>query len=149
MVKLKTSDWMKTDLVTVAEEAPLREAVDLMTRYQVSHLCVVGAGIRLRGVLSDRDLKRIFSFSAGHCDAALEQLTVKEVMTRDPVAARPTDPLDVTVDAMLTGELGMVPVLIPNGRLVGEVREADLLRAFRKLIRECTGTEGASPAPAV
>ncbi|MBI3181210.1 MAG: CBS domain-containing protein [Myxococcales bacterium] len=136
----KTSDWMMSDVITTTAEQPLRDAVALMRRHNIRHLCVVGACCRLVGVLTDRDVKRTLpSAAAGSAredyELALDGLTVQQAMTRDPVTARPGGALGVTAEAMLRGKFGMIPVVVDSGRLVGVVTQTELLRALLRLLR--------------
>lgn len=61
-----------------------------------------------------------------HCE-------VRDVMTADPVTVTPATPLKDVADLMVGQRISSVPVVTPQGRLVGLVTEGDLVR--KELLR--------------
>lgn len=53
--------------------------------------------------------------------------TVGEVMTREVITVVPTTPFKELVDLIVAGKVSAVPVVSPDGKLLGVVSEADLL----------------------
>ncbi len=53
---------------------------------------------------------------------------VRDVMTADPVTVTPATPIKDLAGILVKQQIGAVPVLTPQGRPVGLVAEADLLR---------------------
>ena len=53
---------------------------------------------------------------------------VRDVMTADPVTVTPAAPIKDLADILVKQRIGALPVLTPDGRPVGLVTEADLLR---------------------
>lgn len=53
---------------------------------------------------------------------------VRDVMIADPVTVTPGTPIKDLADIMVSRGIGAVPVVGPDGRVVGVVAEADLLR---------------------
>ena len=58
----------------------------------------------------------------------MRSLTVEDVMTRDVVTARPQEPLKLLARLMHRTNVSAIPVIDGEGRLLGIVSEADLLR---------------------
>jgi len=56
---------------------------------------------------------------------------VRDVMTVDPVTVTPATPLKDVAEILISGRIGVVPVLTPQGRVAGVVAEGDLLRKER------------------
>ena len=56
---------------------------------------------------------------------------VRDVMTANPMTVSPATPLKNVADILVRGQIGVVPVLTPQGRVVGVVAEGDLLRKER------------------
>jgi CBS domain-containing protein len=52
---------------------------------------------------------------------------VRDVMTADPTTVTPATPLKDVADILVRQRIGAVPVVTPQGRVVGVVTEADLL----------------------
>ena len=53
---LTAEEIMTRDVITVEENAPIREAMEIMLKEQVSGLPVVSDDRRLAGVLSEKDV---------------------------------------------------------------------------------------------
>ena len=53
---------------------------------------------------------------------------VRDVMTAKPMTVTPATPLKNVADILVRGQIGVVPVLTPQGRVAGIVAEGDLLR---------------------
>jgi FOG: CBS domain len=53
---------------------------------------------------------------------------VRDVMTANPMTVTPATPLKNVADILVRGQIGVVPVLSPHGRMAGVVAEGDLLR---------------------
>lgn len=155
---MRADEVMTAKVVTVAPEAPVAEAVKLMLDRRVSGLPVVDDTGRLVGVITEGDLIRRaelgtekkrtrwldFLFGPGRSATDYVQshgLRVCEVMTRTPLVVVPTAGLDEVVGLMTEKRVKRVPV-VADGRLVGVVSRADVLRAL-------SGAFAAQPAPEV
>ena len=53
---------------------------------------------------------------------------VRDVMTANPMTVTPATPLKNVADILVRGQIGVVPVLTPQGRVAGVVAEGDLPR---------------------
>lgn len=143
---MRANEVMTAEVVTVSPETAVAEAVKLMLDRRVSGLPVVDAGGRLVGVITEGDLlaraelgtekKRSrwleFLFGPGRSatDFVLSHgLKVDEVMTRTPLTCAPTAGLDEVVGLMTEKRVKRVPV-VADGKLVGVVSRADVLRAL-------------------
>ena len=106
----KVGEVMTREVVTVAEDASLEEAVRLMERYHIKRLPVVKSDTMV-GILSRGNLVRAFIMGSPKTvtvpvgDAAIrEQLT--EALTRQPWA--PHGSVDVVVENGVVGLLGVI-----------------------------------------
>jgi hypothetical protein len=79
---------MTADVVTVTPHQSLADAMALMATHRFHHLLVTNADGKLLGVLSDRDL---LSALPGKPD--WENYEVRQMMTKNPLAASPDDSL--------------------------------------------------------
>lgn len=117
---------MTTRVVSVREDATLRQALALLDELDVRHLPVVNASREVVGLVSDRDLLRVRKTAT-----ALEQ-PVSLVMSADVLSVdAETDLVDV-IDVMLEHRVGAVPVMDGDGRLSGIVSYVDVLRLAAK-----------------
>jgi CBS domain-containing protein len=130
-------DVMSRTLVTVATQATLRDAVDLLRSHGVRHLPVLD-GSTLAGIVTDRDVKRatpsvLSGIERDQYDHVLETIRVAQIMTREPVTVAPRTSLKAVVELLLQRRIGAVPV-VEDGRLVGIVSERDVLRVAYSLL---------------
>jgi CBS domain-containing protein len=112
-------DVMSTLLVTVAEDATVSEAAQVMSLQHVGAALIVD-GDHLRGIFTERDIVR--ALAAEH-DAASH--AVAGWMTRDPIALGPETSVAEARDRMLEEGFRHIPV-IEADRLIGIVSLRDV-----------------------
>jgi CBS domain-containing protein len=61
-------------------------------------------------------------------ETTMRHYRVRNVMTADPMTVTPATPLKNVAEILVKGQIGVVPVLTPQGRVAGVVTEGDLLR---------------------
>jgi CBS domain-containing protein len=130
---------MTTPAVVIAASAPVGRAVATMKQAGVRHLPVLGPDESLVGIVTDRDLRQlVFDPSIqerlGAAAGALEDLTVRDVMTWGVVAARPDMSIREAARVMYERKVGALPV-VERGRVVGMLTERDVLRALDAILR--------------
>ena len=144
---MKVRELMTTDVVTVTPETTLKEAAGLLVRHRISGVPVVDAGGDVLGVLSEADILVKEGGASGErrhdgmlgwlfeTDRALEDKlaakTVGEAMTSPAITVRSNTPVHKAASRMVEDGINRLPVL-HNGRLVGIVTRADLVRAFTR-----------------
>lgn len=133
----QVKDWMVSDPITVAPQATVAEAKALLEAYRIRHLPVVDCG-RLVGMITDRDIRLASMPRArmerAHPDALLQLIRVGQVMTPGPTTASPDMPIAEAARIMLERRYGGLPV-VTDGRLVGIITQADLLKALIALLK--------------
>jgi CBS domain-containing protein len=135
----RVADWMSTPPIVVAPTLTLAQAQRLMEQRHVRRLPVVEDG-RLVGIVTWGDLRAAqpsaaTTLSVHEWRALLEQATVAECMTRDPIAIAPDTPILYAARQMLLHKISGLPV-VDDGRVVGVITESDL---FQLLIAESAG----------
>jgi CBS domain-containing protein len=145
---MQAKDVMRQPVVTIAPDASIAAAIALMLERQLSGLPVVDSDGRLVGILSEGDFlrraelgtevkrPRWLEFMRGPGRAAEDFVhshgrKVHELMTPMPISVGPETSLADIVDRMIKHKIKRVPV-VADGRLVGIVSRADLLRALSK-----------------
>ena len=144
-------DVMTRDLITVTPAMPIHQAARLMVEHGVSGLPVVDDG-RLVGIISEGDLIlrqtrreqrpwwRSF-FDDGEQLAREYQkavgTTVGEVMTRTVVSISPVWGIETAAAIMQNKRIHRLPV-VHDGRLVGIVTRADLIKALATQVGRCS-----------
>ncbi|ORE90058.1 KpsF/GutQ family sugar-phosphate isomerase [Aurantimonas sp. 22II-16-19i] len=116
------SDIMHTGeaMPLVASGTLMSEAIITMSRKGFGCVGVIGEDGRLKGIITDGDLRR-------HLDPGLLARTVDHVMTADPKTIRP-DTLAVAALEMINTRNITAVMVVREGRPVGIVHLHDLLR---------------------
>lgn len=129
---MRVAEIMKTEVITIDKDAPVKKAAEEMAHYNIRHLPVMD-GSNLVGIVSERDvaLAQIFT---GKDDRLLGNVTVlgpipvSSVMSEDPAVMNPSDPLIQAAQLAVTKKYGAFPV-VEDGKLVGILTTTDLLAA--------------------
>jgi CBS domain-containing protein len=137
-------DVMTRDVFTVGSAATYPEMVDLLLTHDISGLPVVDADGILLGLVTEADLvsreaygphrRRPLGLVAGYLRGRepvwlrkASGTTAHEIMTHVVTTASPDDELRVVARRMLESGYKRLPVVRPDGRLVGIVSRRDVL----------------------
>jgi CBS domain-containing membrane protein len=145
MEKLRVSDLMTPDPVTVSPRDTVLTALELMRDSRIRHVPVVEDDGELIGILSDRDLssapavivRRRSAEDADEVEEAEEEeirgreavraLPVQDVYVRDPETIDEDADLSEAARILLENKFGCLPVMRGH-ELVGIVTESDFVR---------------------
>src|SRR5579885_3870025 len=94
------------DIVGIEPTAHLAAAANLLARHRIGALVIRGAGGRLAGILSERDIVRAL---AAHGAAALT-LPVGQTMTREVETCSESDEVASIMERMTAGKFRHLPV---------------------------------------
>lgn len=111
---------------TISPDATVADALKLMQTHGVRHLPVVEDG-QLVGLATDIDLRTAYFASL------LEELSVRDVMSHDPLVIDSGETVYQAARLIHQHKLTGMPVM-ENGRLVGIITLADILRVFVSLL---------------
>ena len=111
------------DIVCIEPSADLAAAVKLLSTHRIGAVVIRGAGGRLGGILSERDIVRAIS---EHGAAALT-LPVSQVMTRNVATCGEDDSIASIMERMTEGKFRHMPVLA-KGELIGLVSIGDVVK---------------------
>ena len=117
---MRLRDIMSEAVETIAPDATVDEARELMRRQDVRHLVVVANG-GIAGVLSANDLRR----AAGNA-------AVRAAMSAPVVTATPLTSIRQAANLMRGNHVSCLPVVEGEAGLVGIVTVADLLDLIGK-----------------
>jgi len=112
---------MRPAPIAVRPEDSVRQALELLIRYEISGLPVTDDGGRIVGILSEKDVLKLFYEP--------EARTVESVMTRDPTRVSVDSPLVDVVDFLMANDFRRV-LIHDDDKLVGLVSRADLMPAI-------------------
>lgn len=141
---MNVKDVMTSDVVTVRPETSLKDVAAILTERRISGVPVVNASGKVVGVVSEGDIlfkergpserTGLLAWFADPYDVA-EQLklaarTAGEAMTAPAKTIAPWRPVSSAAAEMLDEGVNRLPVVDDEGRLMGIVTRADLVRAF-------------------
>jgi CBS domain-containing protein len=126
----KVNSVMTTEVVHVPPTTPFKECVDMIRVHRVGALPVLDLAGRLLGILSESDLLRKEEHSTGPDGRRAVARTAADAMTRDLITAPPGATLAEAARLMHESSIGHLPIIDAEGRLLGIVARADLLKVF-------------------
>ena len=121
--KVKRSEsGMIVDPVTIRQDRPVREALNVMERYHISGVPVVDEDGHLVGIITNRDLRFETRFD----------LPVSEVMTKQPLVSVPVGTtLDQAKQVLQKHRIEKLLVVDDEKRLKGLITVKDIQKAIR------------------
>jgi CBS domain-containing protein len=119
----KLSGALGGDIISIEPGATLAAAAKLLATRHIGAVVIRGAGGRLSGILSERDIVRAIS---EHGADALEH-TVGQAMTRNVTTCAEEDSIADIMERMTTGKFRHMPVMA-RGRLIGLISIGDVVK---------------------
>jgi len=141
---IKAADVMTRDVASVRSDASLTEVAEIMANRGISGLPVIDAEGKLVGVISEKDFlvamagpeARTFMDVVMSClkDRACLAAPVKirnagQLMSSPAVTVNPDTPVMEIADILTQKKINRVPVVDREGRMVGIVSRADVVRS--------------------
>ncbi|MCX7295872.1 MAG: CBS domain-containing protein [Hyphomicrobiales bacterium] len=111
------------DIVSIEPTADLSAAAKLLSTHRIGAVVIRGAGGRLAGILSERDIVRAVSEQGA--DAL--SVSVGQVMTRNVTTCGENDSIADIMERMTAGKFRHMPVL-RDGKLIGVVSIGDVVK---------------------
>lgn len=111
------------DVISIEPSADLTAAARLLGAHRIGAVVIRGAGGRLAGILSERDIVRAISERGAEALA----LPVRQVMTRTVTTCVEDDTIASVMERMTDGKFRHMPVL-RNGELIGLVSIGDVVK---------------------
>ncbi|WP_433221538.1 CBS domain-containing protein [Dactylosporangium sp. CS-047395] len=152
MARWNVADVMTIGAISVQEDTPFKEIVDLLEAHEINAVPVVDGFDRVVGVVSSADLvpkiefagvdDRLRVFEARHTRQArgkAHATAAGELMNAPAITVMSTTSLVAAARIMETETLKRLPVVDDAGRLIGMVTRRDLLKVFLRTDAEIRG----------
>lgn len=134
---MSVADFMTQDLVTVTPDVRINDAVDLMRDHQIHRLPVVDngrlVGLVTQGIIEAAMPSKATSLSVYEMNYLLNKTTVQDVMEKSVLTIAPNASLEDAIFKMRRYNIGVLPVLDPQGHLQGIITNNDIFDAFLDL----------------
>jgi CBS domain-containing protein len=142
---MKIETLMSNHVVTASPETPLKDVARMLTRYRISGIPVCDPDGAVLGVVSEADILckeqgiapepgGLLGWLFEKADAEGHRLlarTAGEAMTSPAITIPPSASVNEAARIMMRRRINRLPV-VDDGRLVGIVSRADLVRAFHR-----------------
>jgi len=126
----KVGDVMTIDVVSVLPSTPFKECAEMFAVHRVGALPVTDEFGQLLGILTESDLLRKQEAKSGRADARGSARDASEAMTRAAVTVSSETGIGEAARLMHDASVRHLPVTGRDGRLLGIVARADLLKVF-------------------
>ena len=147
---MNVRELMTREVLTVPPDASLKDVGAILAEHGISGLPVCDAGGRVLGVVSEGDIlfkaqgarQRRGGALAWLVDSRLQSpakqdaRTAGEAITSPPITIGPERPAAAAARLMIEEGVNRLPVVSSDGKLVGIVTRADLVRAFTRADEE-------------
>jgi CBS domain-containing protein len=139
----RVRDVMTTSVVTVDRITPFKEIDQLLTEHRISGVPVLTMGRHVAGVVSEADLLAVQDKQARTARIQTParrrwlarkprhpSLVAEALMTKPAVTIHPDATIPAAARMMNTHRVRRLPVVNPDGKLIGIVSRRDLLSVF-------------------
>ncbi len=111
------------DVISIEPTATLAAAAKLLSAHRVGAVVILGAGGRLAGILSERDIVRTIAAQG----AAALDLPVGQAMTRNVATCDENESCAGIMERMTTGKFRHLPV-VANDSVIGLISIGDVVK---------------------
>ena len=127
-MSIELHEIMVDKVITTKKDAPVKDAVKLMNKYEIGCLVVVENGKPI-GIITERDLlKRVLAKSE------LRNVKVMEIMSKPLISVAPNVEIEEAVKLMYQKKIKKLPI-VKKEKLLGLVTLTDILSIQPQLIR--------------
>jgi CBS domain-containing protein len=148
MEKTRVRDIMTSPAIVVTPDTSVPVASALMRAHGIRHLPVV-ENERLVGIISRGDLREASISASANTDTyefnfLLSRLTVSRLMTRKVSTITPDALIVYAAELMTDRKVAGLPVVDPDGSVIGIITETDLLKLLVRKLREVEDAQAGS-----
>jgi len=135
LVPLRVEDVMVHGVITIAANAKVAQAVELMTKHEIGCLVAVNGKTPV-GIVTERDMLNRVLRARAHP----EDIEVGEIMSSPLVVGKPRMEIEDAVELMFKRGIKKLPV-VEQGRLLGLVTLTDLVCSLNtvKMMEKLSG----------
>jgi acetoin utilization protein AcuB len=137
---------MTKGLITIAQDAPMEQAANLMEQNRIRHLLVRDSLGEVIGILSDRDVNRAFNPEVGDFPPGA---VPADYMAWPVVTVDQSLPLVDVAQGMVDEKVSAFVVVNSDKSIVGIITSEDLLKYLVKIISTPTTAERLVHSPLI
>jgi CBS domain-containing membrane protein len=143
--QMPVREVMTKNVVTIHRHEDLHEAARILSEYRISGMPVVDDDNRVIGVISEADVLTLAGMKREHTfkdvlrnilgepvPARKTGSKVEDVMSLPPITAKADDDIGEVANILDERRIKRLPVVDDEGKLVGVIARADIVRAIGK-----------------
>lgn len=127
-------DYMSKEVITIAPNTPIFEAMDLMKQQGIHRLPVVEnnklVGLLTEGTIQEAMPSKATSLSVYEVNYLLNKMTVSDVMIKDVHTIKADEFIEEAIKIMREFNIGVLPVVDDNKEIQGIITSTDAFDAF-------------------
>ena len=127
-------DYMSKEVITIAPNLPIFEAMDLMKQKDIHRLPVVEnnklVGLLTEGTIQEAMPSKATSLSVYEVNYLLNKMTVSDVMIKDVHTIKADEFIEEAIKLMREYNVGVLPVVDDNHVVKGIITSTDAFDAF-------------------
>ncbi|MGX4686360.1 CBS and ACT domain-containing protein [Vagococcus sp. JNUCC 83] len=127
-------DYMSTDVITIAPDTRVFEAMDLMRQKEIHRLPVVKdnklVGLVTEGTIQEAMPSKATSLSVYEVNYLLNKMTVSDVMIKDVHTIKADEFIEEAIKIMREFNIGVLPVVDDQKEIKGIITSTDAFDAF-------------------
>ncbi len=129
---------MSRPVKTIGPDVPVLEALKRMKQQHINRFPVVDRHGKMIGIVSKNDLLKASPseatmLSAWEVTSLLEKITVKKVMSKNPITVTEDTVVEEAARIMVDNDVNGLPVM-RNGELVGIITDGNLFELFMEML---------------
>ena len=129
------ANWMTKNVVSLTPDRSMMKASKLMKDKAVSCMPIVDEEGKIKGMISDRDIKDASPSKATTLDMhelyyLLSEIKLQDIMTKKVVTIRADETVEKAAVLMLEGHFGSLPVVDENNVVVGIITDTDVFKVL-------------------
>ena len=133
---MSVSDFMTKNLVVVAPDTPIFDAIDLMKQHDIHRLPVLQqdklVGLITEGIIQEAMPSKATSLSVYEANYLLNKTTVGDVMEKNVLTIAPDALLEDAIYKMRENKIAVLPV-VEKEAVKGIITNNDIFAAFLKI----------------
>ncbi len=140
--KVTLGEVMTSPAISLHEDAPFRQVVNILQRSRIRHLPIVNSKNEVVGILSQRDLYKIQPPHKNEDGVwvydldILDGFILRNVMVPNPFVLSKKSVLSEALGPMVRSKYGCIPVIDENKKLCGIITQYDILKIAYEILEE-------------
>lgn len=133
----RVNDFMTRNPITVGPDEKISAVIDLMKFNKIHRIPVVDSKDKLVGLITEGMIaadNTATSLSIYELNYLLSKTEARTVMVKHPIAVNQNSLMEQAADKLLAHDIGCLPVVDDDNKVVGILTQNDIFRAFLDML---------------